>query len=132
MRTLLRSLGLLLAVASTARAETVLSTGVMIGSTTGARIDCVLVNLGKKPITAVSQVIDLSVKGNVVPPTGVASFDFCTDPVAPNGACSFTYTDGAASGLGGVFRIEKGSAKTVRAFCTLRIGGAYEVRQLMQ
>jgi hypothetical protein len=122
------SLALLLA-AATASAETVLSTGLMLGSTEGAHIECSLVNLGTKPVTVVPQAIDpILVDEPVVPP----GENFCTEPVAPGKICAFTHTDADARALGGVFRIAHGNAKLLRGNCSLFIGGILEVRQLMQ
>ena len=128
MRAFIGSLAVFLAVSSSAVAETVLSTGLMFGSAAGAIVDCSLINLGTKPVTVVSQAIDVTVKGNLVAP----AIDTCTEPLAAAGTCAFSYTNGATASLGGVFRIKKGNAKLVRGFCSLRISGVFEVRETMQ
>jgi hypothetical protein len=113
MRRFVTAVALVLALATSARADTLLASGVLIG-TSGSILRCILVNLGTKPVPVTFMGVATADDGVVAPDTMS-----CTT-LAPNAMCGFFSTLSVAT-AGGVMRV-KGSAKTLRATCRMEKG----------
>lgn len=127
-RLALVAVGVALGLAGVAEAGgKIISTGIMsAGNATLATTNCLILNLGTKPVTFASPVVYGGPLGQSSPPTT----DTCTStPLAPNTACSISRSESGVFG-GATIVVAKGSPKNLRALCRLLDGSGTAVSTL--